>query len=188
MGNLIYAALTSLDGYVADDKGNFDWAEPMEDVHSFANKLELANGTSILGRGMYSILAVWEDLPGIDTMPEYIKEYQAAWKKSKKIVFSTSLKELTTSNTTLRHRLDKAELEEIKRQEPRSVGIGGANIASQALSLGLVDEVYQFIFPILIGSGKRWIASDRPIGLTRIESRDFENGVVMLHYRVVNGG
>ena len=186
MGSLIYAALTSLDGYIADEKGNFDWAEPKEDVHTFVNRLELSNGTIVLGKGMYSILAVWEDFPDIDKMPEYIKEYQSAWKKAKKIVFSTTLGEVTTSRTTLRRKFEKDELEKIKQQEPGNVGIGGASIASQALAFGLVDEVYQFLFPIMIGSGKRWLTNDLPVHFRRIESRDFLNCVVMLHYKVHN--
>lgn len=185
MGKLIYAALTSLDGFVADAKGGFSWAEPQEDVHSFVNKLEAANGTLLLGRGMYSVLSVWEDLPGIESMPPYIREYQAAWKRTRKIVFSTSLKEAATPNTILRRSLDKAEIEELKVREKENIGIGGADLASQALALGLVDEVYQFAFPILVGSGKRWLRNAAPISLQRLESRDFLNGVTMLHYRVL---
>ena len=84
MGKLIYAALTSLDGYISDSKGNFDWAQPEEDVHTFVNQLELANGTIILGKEMYAVLSVWEDLPGISKQPKRIKEYQSAWKKAQK--------------------------------------------------------------------------------------------------------
>ncbi len=187
MGTLIYAALTSLDGYVADSKGKFDWAEPQEDVHAFINKLELANGTLILGKNMYSILSFWESVPGIEDQPDYIKEYQSAWKSENKVVFSTSLQKVTTTNTVLKRELNKTEIEEIKRQERRSIGIGGANIASQVLSFGLIDEVYQFIFPILIGSGKRWLTNSEAIRLKTVESKDFLNGVVMLHYKVLNG-
>lgn len=187
MGKLIYAALTSLDGYISDSNGNFDWAEPQEDVHAFINGLEGANWAVLLGKEMYSVLSVWEDFPDIEKMPGYIKEYQAVWKREKKIVFSTSLKEVTSSNTILKRNLVKAEIEEIKKQEPRNIGIGGANIASQALALGLIDEVYQFNFPILIGSGKKWLSNDGPIKLQIIESKEFLNGVVMLHYKVING-
>jgi dihydrofolate reductase len=186
MGKLIYAALTSLDGYISDKNGNFDWAEPQEDVHTFINKLELANGTLILGKDMYSILTFWEDLSDVETQPKYIQEYQAAWKKEKKFVFSTTLKEVTTNNTILKRELNEIEIKEIKKQEEQNIGIGGANIASQVLSFGLIDEVYQFIIPIMIGSGKKWLTSSEPISFQRIESRDFLNGVVMLHYKVVN--
>jgi len=184
MGNLIYAALTSLDGFISDNKGKFDWAEPKEDVHSFVNELELENGTLILGRKMYSILSVWEDIPNIISQPKYIKDYQSAWKKAKKIVFSSSLTEVTTTNTILKRTLDKNEIENIKKNESRNIGIGGATIASQVLSYGLIDEVYQFIFPIMIGSGEKWLTNAEPINYIRIESREFENGVVMLHYKV----
>jgi dihydrofolate reductase len=184
MGKVIYATLTSLDGYIADDKGNFDWAEPKEDVHSFFNKLELATGTIVLGKAMYETLSVWDDFPGIESMPAYIMEYQSAWMQAKKVVFSTSLREVTTARTTLRRNFAKAEMEELKRQEPRNIGIGGASIASQALSWGQLDEVYRFVVPVMVGSGKRWLSSTTLVHLHRIESRDFLNGVVMLHYRV----
>jgi dihydrofolate reductase len=186
MGKLIYAALTSLDGYISDDRGNFDWAEPQEDVHAFINKLELENWALILGKEMYSILSFWEDLPDDETHPHYIREYQAAWKKEKKYVFSTSLTAATTANTILKRELNRVEIEEILRQEKQNVGIGGANIASQVLSFGLIDEVYQFIFPIMIGSGKKWLTNSEPIRFQRIESRDFLNGVTMLHYKVIH--
>lgn len=187
MGKLIYAALTSLDGYISDGKGNFDWAEPEEDVYTFVNKLELANGTIILGKEMYAVLSVWEDLPGIDNQPKYIKEYQSAWKKAMKIVFSSSLKEVTTTNTILKREFNKVEIENIKKREPKNIGIGGANVASQALSYGLIDEVYQFIYPIMIGSGKKWLTNTSPIHYQIVESREFSKSVVMLHYKVMNG-
>jgi dihydrofolate reductase len=166
MGKLIYAALTSLDGYISDSKGNFNWAEPQEDVHTFINKLELANGTIILGKEMYTILSFWENLLDIENQPKYIKEYQVAWKKENKYVYSTSLKEVTTKNTILKRELEKVDIEKIKKQEQQNIGIGGANIASQVLSFGLIDEVFQFIFPIMIGSGKKMVNKQRTYKLS----------------------
>jgi dihydrofolate reductase len=186
MGKLIYAALTSLDGYISDEKGGFGWAEPREDVHSYVNKLELDNGTLLLGKNMYETLVVWEDFPDIENQPDYIKEYQSAWKKMAKVVYSTSLKEVTTLNTILKREFDKKEIEKIKRHETRNIGIGGANIASQALAFSLIDEVYQFLFPIMIGSGKKWLSTAKPWNFECVESKNFLNGVVMLHYKILN--
>jgi dihydrofolate reductase len=186
MGKLIYAALTSLDGYIADKNGNFDWAEPQEDVHTYINRLELENGTLILGKNMYSILTFWEDLHDVVKLPKYIQEYQSAWMKEKKYVFSTTLKEVTTINTTLKRELKRTDIEEIKKNEQQNIGIGGANIASQVLAFGLIDELYRFIFPVMIGSGKKWLTNIEPIIFQRLESRDFVNGVTMLHYQVIN--
>ena len=184
MGKLIYTVLTSLDGYTADAEGNFHWAEPEEDVHIFINKLELKNEIILCGRKMYEILSFWENLPEDEKRPDYIKEYQAAWKKAKKIVFSSSLKEIKTANTILKTDFNRAELEALKKWEPENIGIGGAELASQAFSFGQIDEIYRFLFPVMIGSGKRWLECEKAVNLRRIESREFSNGVVMLHYSV----
>lgn len=186
MGKIIYTALTSLDGFIADDTGNFDWAQPGEDLHTFINTLELGNGTMILGRAMYDVLSVWEDFPDIDSQPDYIKEYQSAWKRMKKVVFSTSLREAATPNTIIKKHLNRAEIEEIKKNESKNIGIGGANVASQVIALGLIDEIYRFMFPIMVGSGKPWLTNTGPVHLQRIETREFEDGVVMLHYNVMD--
>ena len=134
---------------------------------------------------MYEILSAWENIPGIERQPKYIRDYQTAWKKARKIVFSSSLKEVKTSNTILKSTFDRAEIEGIKKQEANTIGIGGANIASQALSLGLIDEVYQFIFPVMIGAGKKWLECKETTYFDQVESLDFMNGVVMLHYKVL---
>jgi dihydrofolate reductase len=188
VGKIIYAALTSLDGFIADDNGNFDWAQPGEDLHTFINTLELKNGTMILGRAMYEVLSVWEDLPDIDSQPEYIKEYQSAWKRTRKIVISTSLREASTSNTGIIRHLNRAGIEEIKKNEPENIGIGGASVASQVLAMGLIDEIYRFIFPIMVGSGKPWLTSVKPVRLEKIESGEFDDGVVMIRYEVGQTG
>ena len=182
MGELIYGALTSLDGYIADTDGNFGWAEPKEDVHRFINALEARSTLNLVGKNMYRILSVWEDLPDLETMPDYIKEYAAAWKKSRKIVYSTTLESVDTADTTLRRNFDKEEILKLKREEAGNISIGGANLASQAADLGLVDEIYLFVFPICIGAGKKWIAGAKPLYLEKIETKEFLGGVTLLRY------
>jgi dihydrofolate reductase len=186
MGKLIYTALTSIDGFISDDHGNFDWAEPREDVHSFINNLELQNNTLLLGKNMYEILTFWENVPDLKKQPQYIQDYQIAWKKMNKIVFSTSLEKTTTTNTILKKVFDKPEIEKLKIMDSNNIGIGGANIASQALSFGLIDEIIQFIFPIMIGTGKKWLKSSQIINFERIDYKEFLNGVIMLHYKIQN--
>lgn len=186
MGKIIYAALSSLDGYIADSKGNFEWAEPQEDVHAFINELEKQNGTLLFGKDMYETLSVWEDIPDIEEHPAYIQNYQTAWKKAQKIVFSTSLTQVSTSNTELKKSFDKSEIQALKSQSTQNIGIGGAKLASQALKLGLIDEIYRFVFPILIGSGKQWLEATYTHHLQHLETKVFENGVVMQHYRIDN--
>ena len=184
MGKLIYTALSSLDGYIADSKGNFEWAEPMEDVHLLINEIEAKNGTLLLGREMFEILSVWEDIPDIEEQAPYIQAYQTAWQAAQKIVFSTTLKQVNTPNTELKPGFDKAEIQALKNQSEKNIGIGGARLASYALKLGLIDEIYRFVFPIMVGSGKAWIEASYTQHFERLASQSFANGVVLLHYRV----
>jgi dihydrofolate reductase len=184
MGKLIYSTLTSLDGYIADDVGNFDWAEPQEDVHRYINILEDKTSLVLYGRKMYEILSVWEHIPDLENQPEYIKEYERAWKKQRKIVFSLKLNAVTTSNTELRKSFDRDEIVRMKRDESGDIGIGGANLASQALDLGLIDEIMIFIYPIVIGKGIKWLSTIKPVQLETKDIKEFKNGVVMIHYSV----
>jgi dihydrofolate reductase len=182
MGNLVYAALTSLDGYVSDPGGNFDWAEPGEDVHRYINGLEARSSLNLFGRKMYEVLSVWENLPDAETLPAYIREYEALWKGSRKIVFSSTLASVVTAKTTVRRSFDRKEIEKLKKEESGTIGIGGATLATRAFDLGLVDEVYLFQFPVCIGAGKKWIGNEEPLFLGLIETREFEDGVLMVHY------
>jgi len=184
MGKLIYAALSSIDGYIADSKGNFEWAEPMEDVHSYINEIEAQNGTLLLGKDMFEILSVWDDIPDIEEQASYIQAYQAAWQASRKIVFSTTLKQVNTANTELKHSFEKAEIQALKNQSEKNIGIGGAKLASHALKLGLIDEIYHFVFPIMVGSGKAWVEASYTQHFERLATQAFANSVVMTHYRV----
>ena len=185
MGKLIYTALASMDGYIADDEGNFEWAEPKEDVYRFVNSIEKKNGIHLYGKKMYNTMSAWENIPDIEKQPEYIREFEAAWKKAKKNIYSSTLNEIKTSNTILKKTFEKDKVEEIKKKEPGNLGIGGANLASQALSQGLIDEVFLIVFPIMIGSGKKWINSPRHEYLKKIEIKEFEREILMLHYRVI---
>jgi len=184
MGQLIYAALTSLDGYTADAGGTFDWALPPEDVHAFVNDLEARNSALVLGRRMYEVLTYWESVPNLEAEPPVIQDYQRAWSRERKVVYSRTLEAVTTARTVLRREFRPDEIAELKRTEPGSVGIGGAHLASQALNAGLLDEVYQFLFPVLVGGGTRWLGATEARGLDLLETRTFSGGVVLLHYRV----
>jgi dihydrofolate reductase len=184
MGKLIYTALMSLDGYISDDVGNFDWAEPQEDVHRYINTLGHKLSLVLYGRKMYEILSVWENIPDIENQLDYIKEYERVWKKQRKIVFSSKNDAVSTSNTELMRSFDRDDIERIKKAESGDIGIGGANLASQALDLGLVDEIMVFIYPILIGKGIKWLNTNKPVQLEEKEVKEFKNGIVMIHYFV----
>jgi dihydrofolate reductase len=184
MGKLVYTMLISLDGYFEDSNRGFDWAEPKQDLHEYFNKMEASTEILIYGRKMYEIMTFWENLKDQDDYPDYIHDYAKIWKTKRKIVFSRTLEKVETSKTILKHDCSESELLSIKASTAGIIGIGGAEIASVALSLNLVDEIYAFIFPVLLGSGRKWITADALKRLTLIETRTFEDGVVMVRYKV----
>lgn len=184
MGRLVYAALASLDGFIADGAGDFSWAEPQEDVHRHVNSQERRNSLLLLGRKTYEILAVWDSLPGLESMPDYVQEYASIWKGIRKLVFSRTLAGTLAAGAALRSTFDKEEIERLKETESGDIGIGGADLASQALALGLLDELCLYSFPVLAGSGKRWIEGRGLARLRKTESREFGGGVVMGRYEV----
>jgi dihydrofolate reductase len=185
MAQLIYTALTSADGYIADAQGRFDWAKPGEDVHAYVNELEARNRILLLGKEMYSVLNYWENVPGIETAPAPIKNYALAWQSAQKRVYSTSLTAVDSANTVLMRSFDKSDVEALKQSESGHIGIGGAVLASQAFAMGLIDEIYRFSFPVLVGAGKPWLSTEKQIRLETLAYQAFAQGVTMTHYKVI---
>lgn len=184
MAKLIYAALTSLDGYVADDTGNFDWAEPDEELHRFVNEMERVVGTYLYGRRMYETMVFWETAHTLKDPPQHIRDYAAIWQDTDKIVFSTTLDGVSSERTRIERNFDPETVRELKASVSTDLSIGGAHLAAQALKAGLVDECHLFLNPVVVGSGNRALPSDARISLELLHERRFENGVVHLHYRV----
>lgn len=182
MAKLIYTAITSLDGYIADAEGNFDWSAPDEEVHAFVNELERQAGTYLLGRRMYEVMAWWEDL---DTSgePQVIKDYADIWHAADKIVYSTSLAEPVTARTRLERTFDAGAVHALKASAGRDLSIGGAALAAEAIKAGLVDEFRFFLSPVTVGAGKRFLPDGVGLKLELLEERRFGNGVVYLRYR-----
>ena len=182
MADLIYAALASLDGYVEDEDGKFDWAEPDEEVHSFVNELERPVGTYLYGRRMYETMAVWETMP-LDEQPGYIRDYAELWRDSDKIVYSRTLDAPSTSRTRIERDFDADAVRRLKDQEERDLAVGGAELAGQALRAGLVDELHLLLAPVVVGGGKRALPDDLRQPLELVGERRFDSGFVHLHYR-----
>jgi len=180
VGTLIYTALCSLDGFIADDDGNFDWAEPKEDVHSFINGLEALNDIVLYGRKLYEIMVAWEDMD-LEAMPAYIQDFARAWRKTEKIVYSRSLESVKTAKTSLRSTFDPDEVRRLKASHSQ-VGIGGAQLAGVALGHGLVDEVNLFVHPEIRGSGNPALARGVRSHLALVETEQFASGVALLRY------
>jgi dihydrofolate reductase len=186
MANLIYSAITSLDGYVADSEGNFDWSAPDEEVHSFVNNLERPIGTYLLGRRMYEVMRYWETAPTATGEPSAGHEYAQIWQAADKIVYSRSLENVSTAGTRLEREFDPQAIQDMKAAATRDISIGGPTLAAEALKKGLVDEFHLFLSPIVVGGGLPALPDDVRLELELLDERRFGNGVVHLHYRVAS--
>lgn len=183
MAKLIYSALTSLDGYVADEDGNFDWAKPSEEVHVFVNDLERPVGTHLYGRRMYEVMAYWETADTVADLPPFVRDYAKIWKSADKIVYSKTLTELSSARTHIEREFDIDAIRQLKATADRDIGVGGPDLAAQAIRAGLVDELHFFLAPVVVGGGKHSLPKDGRLELELLDERRFANGVVHLHYR-----
>jgi dihydrofolate reductase len=181
MGSLIYSTSTSLDGYVNDARGSIDWTAPDAELHGYFNELERGVDTYLFGRRMYETMRVWDTL---DDDAPVMREYAAVWQGIDKIVYSTTLDAVSTRRTRLERSFDPDAVRAMKAGGG-VLGIGGPTLAAHALRAGLVDEVRQFVVPVILGGGTRWLPNDiARIDLELVDERRFTCGVVALHYRV----
>lgn len=183
MANLIYSAISSLDGYIEDIEGSFDWAAPDEEVHQFINNLERSIGVYLLGRRMYEIMKVWETDPELAADSPITREYAEIWQAADKIVFSKTLQEVETRKTRLERNFDSEAIQLLKETSDRDISIGGPTLAAQAFNSGLVDECQLFLTPIIVGGGKKSLPENVCLRLNLMEERCFKSGVVFLRYQ-----
>ena len=183
MAKLIYSGLMSLDGYVADEDGNFDWAAPDEEVHTFVNDLERPVGTYLYGRRMYEVMAGWETDPTLADQSPVMRDYAEIWQAADKILYSRTLDTVATARTRIERDFDPEAVRQLKAVAGGDVTVGGPNLAAQAIKAGLVDECHLFVTPIVIGGGKQFFPDDVRVELELLDERRFGNGVVHLHYR-----
>jgi len=184
LAKLIYAAIASLDGYVEDEEGSFDWAMPDEEMHAFVNDLERPIGTNLYGRRMYETMVFWETAGTEPDEPEVFRDYAEIWRATDKIVYSRTLRTATSARTRIEREFDRDAVRQLKESSRADIAIGGAELAGQALGAGLVDECHLFLCPIVVGGGKRALPDDVHAELVLLEERRFGNDVVHLHYRV----
>lgn len=183
MARLIYAAIASLDGYVEDEDGKFDWAVPDEEVHTFVNDLERPIGAYLYGRRMYETMVFWETAGG-DDEPAVFNDYAEIWRAAEKVVFSRTLDTASSAKTRIERDFDPEAIRRLKESSEADLSVGGAELAGQALGAGLVDECHLFLFPIVVGGGKRALPHGVRALLELLGERRFGGGVVHLHYRV----
>jgi dihydrofolate reductase len=184
MAKLIYSAIASLDGYVEDEQGKFDWAAPDAEVHAFVNELERPIGTYLYGRRIYETMVFWETASSGSDQPAAIRDYAEIWRAAEKIVYSRTLQTLSSARTRIEHDFDPAAISRLKESSDRGITVGGAGLAGTAIAAGLVDECHLFLNPIVVGGGKRALPDKVRVQLELLAERRFRSGVVHLHYDI----
>jgi dihydrofolate reductase len=183
VSKLVYSAIASLDGYVADEQGNFDWAAPDDELHAFVNELERPIGTYLYGRRMYETMAIWETI-AVEGQPAAVRDYAEIWRAADKIVYSRTLKDPLSARTRIEPEFDPEAVRQLKAAADRDLSVGGPELAAQALDAGLVDELHLFFVPVLVGGGTRALSQTVRADLELLDERRFAQGAVHLHYRV----
>lgn len=174
----------SLDGYIEDSEGTFEWAAPDEEVHRFINDLERGTGTYLYGRRMYETMAGWEIDADWVTESAVTQDFAAIWRAADKVVYSRTLEKVATARTRLERDFDPGAVRHLKETSKRDLSIGGPNLAAQAFRAGLVDECQLFLVPIAVGGGKRALPEDICLALELLEERRFGSGMMYLRYQV----
>src|SRR3712207_3411661 len=183
MAKLIYSAITSLDGYVADEDGNFDWAAPDEEVHAFVNDLERRVGTHLYGRRMYEVMRYWETADAVIDVSPLEQDYAQIWQAADKIVYSRTLEAVSSARTRIERDFDPEAVRRMKMQAEQDISMGGPELAAQAFRAGLVDECHLFVAPIVVGGGKRSLPDNVRLKLELLDEHRFDSGMVYLRYR-----
>jgi dihydrofolate reductase len=183
VARLIYSTIASLDGYVADADGNFGWAMPSEEVHTFVNELERTAGTYLYGRRMYETMVAWETMD-LAEEPPVVRDYAAIWRATEKVVYSTTLTEASSARTRVEREFDPEAVRRLKESAERDITVGGPGLAGAALAAGLVDELHLFVVPAVVGGGTRSLPDGVRLELQLLDERRFDNDFAYLHYRV----
>ena len=183
MAKLIYSSIASLDGYIADEDGNFDWAAPDEEVHAFVNDLERPVGTYLYGRRMYETMVYWETARTVADQPPAERDFTEIWQAADKIVYSTTLETVSSARTRIERAFDPEAVRLMKASAGSDMSVGGPGLAAQAIRAGLIDECHLFVMPIVVGGGKQSLPDNVQLKLELLDERRFGSGVVHLHYR-----
>ena len=184
MAKLIYVTNVSLDGYIEDEHGNFDWTAPDDEFFAFITDLVRPVGTYLYGRRMYETMAVWETDPALAAQSELMADFANVWQAADKVVYSTTLDAVSTAKTRLERNFDPDAVRDMKASATSDLTVGGPNLAAHAFEAGLVDECHLFICPVFLGGGKPSLPSDTRADLELLDERRFGNGVVYLRYRI----
>jgi dihydrofolate reductase len=185
MAKLIYSTLMSLDGYVADERGNFDWAVPSDEVHAFVNDLQRSIGTHLYGRRLYEVMSAWEIMHTLPDQPAVVLDFAAIWQAADKIVYSRTLDAVSTARTRIERTLDPEAVRRMKSTADHDLLIGGPELAAHAFAAGLIDDLHLFLAPIIVGGGTRALPDRVRLDLELADDRRFANGMVYVHHRAL---
>jgi dihydrofolate reductase len=183
MAKLIYVMNASLDGYVADEGGKFDWSVPGEEYYSFVNDLVRPVGTYLYGRRLYELMQVWETDPAAAAQSPGAREFAEIWQSADKVVYSTTLAAAATTRTRIERDFDPQVVRQLKAAAERDLTVGGPTLGAHAITAGLVDEYHLFVWPVVVGGGKRFFPDRARLQLELLDERRFGSGVVYLRYR-----
>jgi dihydrofolate reductase len=183
VGELIYMSIQSLDGYVADERGEFGWAKPDDEVHAFVNDLTRPIGTHLLGRRMYEVMRVWERPDELPRMTDVTSDFAAIWRGADKVVYSRTLDAVSTERTRLEREFDAEAVRAMKESSERDLAIAGPGLAASAFQAGLVDELQLFVAPSIVGGGTASLPAGVRLDLELVEERRFGGGMAYLRYR-----
>ena len=184
MAKLIYVTNVSLDGFIEDEHGRFDWTEPDDEQFAFITDLIRPVGTYLYGRRLYETMAVWETEPALAAQSELRADFAHVWQGADKIVYSATLDAVSTAKTRLEPRFDPNVIREMKGTASRDLMVGGANFAAHAFNAGLIEECHLFIGPAIVGRGKPSLPSELRAELELLDERRFDNGVVYVRHRI----
>lgn len=183
VAKLTYSVITSLDGYIEDEGGKFDWAVPDDEVHSFINDLERPVGTYLYGRRMYETMAGWESDPSLATQSDLMRDFAQIWQAADKIVYSKTLETVSTARTRIERHFDPEVVRQMKASAASDLTVGGPKLFSRAFKARLIDELHVFVVPIMVGGGKQSLPDSVRLELELLDEHRFGNGVVYLRYR-----
>jgi dihydrofolate reductase len=182
MARLTYSAICSLDGYTVDEKGDFEWCAPDEEVHAAVNDLERPVGTYLYGRRMYDVLQVWQTIDTADASP-VIRDFAQIWRAADKVVYSRTLDEPSTPRTRIERELDVDAVRRFVDAADRDVSIGGPTLAAPLIRAGVVGDIDLFLAPVVVGGGTRALPDGVRLDLELVDERRFASGFVRLSYR-----
>lgn len=183
MRKVLYTITVSLDGYVEDANGSIGWTVPSEELHQHFNDRESEIDLHLYGRRLYETMKVWGNYAEEHPSPTAIElEYAEIWNKKPKVVFSTTLPEVGWNSRLVRGNV-REEVERLKREPGKYMSVGGPGLAASLMRLGLIDEYWLYVAPIILGGGKRMFPElEQPIKLQLQETKNFSEGVTMLRY------